>query len=75
MSEEQNKFILRTEFKTLRDEFAMAALTGIVGLGLGGWSAVGADIEDNRKRNSAVMAELAYSLADAMLSERVKEVK
>lgn len=59
--------------KTLRDEFAAAALTGIIKHGLGGWSHVSCDNEDNNRRNREIIAGHAYGIADAMLAERGKK--
>ncbi len=46
--------------KTLRDEFAMAALTGM-------WA------DPNLDWDCAEFAKMAYKAADAMLAERLKE--
>jgi hypothetical protein len=54
-------FKIKTEpVKTLRDEFAMAALTGLLAMGAdGGWSA-----------EPGAYAKRAYAYADAMLAAR-----
>lgn len=45
---------------TLRDEFAMSALTGLLG----------SDLEYSWKGNSQGLAQEAYIVADAMMRER-----
>ena len=52
-----------TDQKTLRDEFAMAALNGC----LAGALACGRSFAPNEE---AVFAVVAYTLADAMMAER-----
>lgn len=47
----------RSDVKTLRDEFAMAALTGM--------------LASNRESGSSLISN-AYSYADAMMSERAR---
>ena len=47
--------------KTLRDEFAMAALVGIVNAGF------------RTQYSSKELAQLAYRFADAMMKERSQE--
>lgn len=48
--------------KTLRDEFAMAALTGLLAHGL----------DDDDRPTPARYSEIAYMIADAMLKQRTK---
>lgn len=48
---------LRHDVKTLRDEFAIAALTGILA-------------RSSRTQNDEAVAEDAYEIADAMLEAR-----
>jgi len=58
----------KTEQKTLRDEFAMAALSGC----LSGVLACGRSLAPNEQ---ITIAETAYIFADAMLAARTKEAK
>lgn len=55
--------------KTLRDEFAIAAMTGDLASALGHFDMDG-DTEDFRTR-----ARLYYRIADAMMQERKPKVK
>lgn len=55
---------------TLRDQFAMAALTGISNNLDDAYRHVVATIEDDEKQFCEGMAELCYILADAMLKAR-----
>lgn len=52
--------------KTLRDEFAMAALTGLLA------SESLLNTKDVDTLNFDVIADLSYRYADAMLAERMK---
>jgi hypothetical protein len=53
---------ISSEQATLRDEIAMAALTGLL--------SASPEIVDRRKSTQAVFAESAYLIADAMLAAR-----
>ncbi len=59
---EAHREYIRAQSPTIRDEFAKAALTGLLA----------ANSERGLTANTALMAERAYAIADAMLEERVK---
>ena len=83
-NEEHSKFLLRTEFETLRDKFAMAALASIepkvsiyqppdIKDPVWGYSHTPPTEQVFEKPHE--LAIRAYEMADAMLAQRVKEVK
>ena len=73
MNDETMPFIVSTpsrpEKPTLRDQFAMAALTGLIGSGKS-W-------DSNKGRRCAAVSRsvTAYKYADAMIAERNKQDK
>ena len=59
----------KTEQKTLRDEFAMAALSGALA------NKRTKHIEDICSEGMSILSEYCYELADAMLAARTQEAK
>lgn len=57
--------------KTLRDEFAMAALTGIVSIEAM-FVVAGKEARANNTTTEDQLAVTAYQIADAMLKQRLK---
>lgn len=57
------------EGMTKREYFSAHAMAGIVTLGIGAWTTVGGDRDDNRARNFLVMTKYAVEIADALIKE------